>query len=352
MSKTDTKTEATAGPRTGAALNQATRPYAQEDRAKSWRLLIEALVVFAAALVGVAVAPWWPLQLALSLFAGLVAIRLFIFYHDHLHGAIFADSKAGSAIFSVIGFYTLAVRSVWRETHNYHHKNNAKLIGSAIGSFPVLTVGMWRGLDEKSRRTYKIVRHPLTIFFGYFTVFLIGMTMSPFRRDMKKHWGGPAAVIIHFGLFAIAGAALGWLTAFFLVILPLIVALGLGSYLFYAQHNFPAMNLKDRRNWDYTHAALRSSSYFVMNPVMHWFTGNIGYHHVHHLNHRVPFYRLPEAMAAIPELQDPGTTTWRPADVAACLRLAIWDNDAERMLTWDELSAMDIPARGATPAAG
>ena len=323
--------------RTGAELNVATKPFTVEDRAKSWRLLTEVLVLIVGSLVGIAVTPWWPVQLGLAVFVALLNVRLFIFFHDYLHSAIFVDSKAAGAIFSVTGFYMLAVRSVWRETHNYHHKNNAKLIGSAIGSFPVLTIGMWRSIDPGKRRLYRILRHPLTIFFGYFTVFLIGMTISPFRRDAKKHWGGPVAMLVHFALFALAGVTLGWLTAFFLVPLPLIISLGAGSYLFFAQHNFPDIKLRDRRAWDYTFAALNSSSYFKMNKVMHWFTGNIGYHHVHHLNHRIPFYRLPEAMAALPELQSPGTTSWRLKDVVSNLQLAVWDPEQGRMLTWSEV---------------
>jgi omega-6 fatty acid desaturase (delta-12 desaturase) len=133
---------------------------------------------------------------------------------------------------------------------------------------------------------------------------------------------------------------LGPINALCLLVIPLAVTHGMGTYLFYAQHNFPDMNLKSRREWDYTHAALRSSSMFDMPPLMHWLTGNIGYHHVHHLNHRIPFYRLPEAMASVPELQNPGRTSWRLRDVKACLDLAVWDPDRGRMLTYAELGPL------------
>lgn len=334
--------------RTGSDLNIAVKPFQEEDRTKSWRLLGVTLLALLATLAGVVLIPAWPAKLALGVLAGLLQIRLFIFYHDYLHGAIFHDSRAASAIFSAVGFYMLAVRSVWRETHNYHHKNNAKLIGSAIGSFPVVTVGMWNSMSPTQRRLYRILRHPATIFSGYLTVFLIGMTLSPFRRDPKAHWGGPVAVLLHVAMLVGVAAAFGWLTALCLIALPSAVALGLGSYLFFAQHNFPDMKLKDRRSWDYTFAALKSSSMFEMSPLLHWFTGNIGYHHIHHLNHRIPFYRLPEAMAAIPELQAPGRTSWRLADVAACLRLAVWDPERDRMLTYEEL---DRPVAEAAVAA-
>ena len=187
------------------------------------------------------------------------------------------------------------------------------------------------------RRLYRFIRHPLSIFGGYFTVFLIGMTFSPFKREPKRHWMGPVSVAIHFGMFVLFGLLLDWFTAFCLIVFPSFLALGLGSYLFFVQHNFPAMQLRDRRTWDYTFAALRSSSMFDMSPIMHWFTGNIGYHHIHHLNHRIPFYRLPEAMAALPELQEPGRTSWAPRDMAACLNLAVWDPEQQRMLTWKEV---------------
>ena len=114
--------------------------------------------------------------------------------------------------------------------------------------------------------------------------------------------------------------------------LPLMIACTLGAYLFYAQHNFPNMHVQPRESWSYARAALESSSYMEMGPVMRFFTGNIGYHHVHHLNPVIPFYRLPEAMAAIPELQSPGRTSLRPRDIAVCLRLKLWDPETDHMV--------------------
>ena len=115
-------------------------------------------------------------------------------------------------------------------------------------------------------------------------------------------------------------------------LLPLNVAFVTGAYLFYAQHNFEDVKLRGRHEWEFTRAALESSSYMPMGPAMRWFTANIGYHHVHHLNSRIPFYRLPEAMAAIPELQHPGETRLRPRDILACLALKLWDADAQQMV--------------------
>ncbi len=329
--------------RTGAELIKASKPFATEDRGKTWRLLLTTFAVMGALGAGIIAAPWVSMKVVLSVILGLVNVRLFIFWHDHVHSAILRDSPIGRRVMSLVGFYFMAVRSVWRDSHNYHHKNNAKLIGSSIGSYPVVTLGMWRGMSPKQRFFYAAARHPLTIFFGYFTVFMIGMGISPFRRDPKTNWGAPVSLALHFAALGLLTWLLGWQAALFLLALPMFVACGSGSYLFYAQHNFPDIDLKNRRKWDYTHAALESSSMFDMNPLMHWLTGNIGFHHAHHLNSQIPFYRLPEAMAAMPELQSPGRTTWRLSDVLACLRLDVWDQDAARMVSLRDADVNESP---------
>ena len=163
--------------RTGAALVRASKVYATEDIGKTWRLFIVTVAVQVALATATILAPWWPLKLVASTIMGLVIVRLFIFYHDYMHGAIFRKSTAGKWCMYAVGLYTLAAPSVWKETHNYHHQNNAKLLGSAIGSYPLVTVGIWKAMKPKQRAMYAFVRHPLTILFGYFTAFFLGMCM-------------------------------------------------------------------------------------------------------------------------------------------------------------------------------
>jgi omega-6 fatty acid desaturase (delta-12 desaturase) len=116
------------------------------------------------------------------------------------------------------------------------------------------------------------------------------------------------------------------------LLVPMSIAGALGSYLFYAQHNFPGVTFKDKAGWTYEGAALESSSYLRTNPIMAWFTANIGYHHIHHLNHRIPFYRLPKVYREIPELQTAKTTTLSPIDIFRCLRLKVWCVESQRMV--------------------
>jgi omega-6 fatty acid desaturase (delta-12 desaturase) len=124
----------------------------------------------------------------------------------------------------------------------------------------------------------------------------------------------------------------GWPALLLTLVLPLFIASAIGSYLFYAQHNFPTVSFRDNSCWAYDSAALESSSFMRTGPVAGWFTANIGYHHVHHLNARIPFYRLPEVVAALPELQAPKTTSLHLGEILRCLRLKVWDGTAQRMV--------------------
>ena len=321
---------------------RATKPYAQEDRAKTWRLLFVSYAVFATGELVAAFAPLLALRLLGTVVAGLTIVRLFIFFHDWLHGAIFENSRAGAFAMHLIGWGVLSPAPVWQQTHDYHHRNNAKMLGAAIGSYPTVTVAMWKEMNPSQKRWYIFARNPLTMAFGYVTVFVGGMCVAAFLREPRTHWQGPAALVAHIAMLAGVTFVFGPLTALLTVVLPLTIACGVGSYLFYAQHNFPACVLRSREAWNYHQAALQASSMFDMPPILHWFTGNIGYHHVHHLNHQIPFYRLPEVMAAFPELQSPGRTSWAWSDVRECLSLKLWDPEQSRLVGWNGKAAQKV----------
>ena len=333
-------------PRTGKALIDATRSYDWEYRAKSWWVLSSTLALLGVSTVGAVVVPSLPIRLGCAIASGLLLVRMFIVFHDFMHGAILRDSPVARAILYTYGTLVMTPPRVWRETHNYHHAHTAQLVGSHIGSYAMVTPRIWAAMSPRARLHYRVVRHPLTILFGYFTIFMLGMCAVPFIRAPKKNWQAGLALwvnaLLTFGLVYFFGFA----TFFFGYGLPLFVATAAGSYLFYAQHNFPDVRVQPRETWSYTQAALESSSFMEMGMLMHWFTGNIGYHHVHHLNPSIPFYRLPEAMAAIPELQHPARTSLAPREIIRCLRLKMWDPDRGEMIAYPSttLDLEDHPA--------
>ena len=317
----------------------STRPFAVEDRRASFRYLGTTLLALSAAIALAVRLPWWPLKCGASVLAGLLTVRMFILYHDHLHGALLRSSAVGRAVLYAYGMLVLVPPRVWRETHNYHHAHTAKLVGSHVGSYATVNLAIWGRMPRPARLLYRVQRHPLTILFGYVTIFMYGTCLSSFLRSPRKYWSSGFALVLQAALMALVLITVGVRAYVFGMLVPLLVACALGAYLFYAQHNYPGMHIQPRESWSFTRAALESSSYMPLGPVMRWFTGNIGYHHVHHMNPSIPFYRLPEAMAAIPALQRPRRTTLRVRDVWATFRQNIWDEHEGRMITYAEANA-------------
>ena len=322
------------GVRSDKELLNATRYFAQELRAQSWWYVASTSLILISMLVITVLAPWWPMRLIFSILSGLVVVRGFILFHDYMHGAILRDSRFAKAIFYCYGALLLTPPSSWRESHNYHHRNVGKLAISNIGSFPILTTNEWKKASFSERLKYRVGRHPLTIASAYLSVFLFNICLASFFRNPRKHWGSAIVLMIHLVVIFLVWLSFGLQILLFACILPLWIASALGAYLFYTQHNFPGMRVLNEDEWTYHEAALQTSSYMKFGAVMRWFTGNIGYHHVHHINSSIPFYRLPETMAAIPELQNPKITSLHPRDILACLRLKLWDPSKQRMVSY------------------
>ncbi|MFT3884063.1 MAG: fatty acid desaturase [Flavobacteriales bacterium] len=323
----------------GKDLILATRRFAQESRARSWWHVIITIVVLGAAYTGVFLPVSIYAKAACSLLVALTLGRMFVIYHDFLHRSILEHSKTAKGIFTVFGWYMLAPVSIWERSHNYHHAHNCKLYTSSIGSYPVVTKEKYLSSPKSERLMYMFVRHPITIGLGYFFMFLYGMCIRSLVNNTGKHWDSIVAMVFHFAVGAGIWLLAGFTGFVFGFLAPFLVVLSLGAYLFYAQHNFPGVTYAEKDGWTYHDAALSSSSHMKMSPVMRWFLANIGYHHIHHLNPRIPFYRLPEVYKAVPELQQATTTTLLPWDVVRCLRLKVWDPVQRRMITRREIYA-------------
>ncbi len=325
----------------GKELILATRPYAQEIRNKSWFVALSTLGLLVGLTTVILVSPVLPVQILCSIMLGLVIVRMFIIYHDYMHQSILQHSGFANFIMTAFGLYILAPKSIWKRSHNYHHDHNSKLFSASIGSYPIATKSKFLKMSTSERRTYLAIRHPLTIMFGYITMFILGMCTSSFVSSPRRHWDSLVALVLHFIATVLVIVFLGWQAWFLAIFFPFLLATAIGSYLFYAQHNFPGVIFQENADWAYEKAALESSSYMVMNPFMSWVTGNIGYHHIHHLNSRIPFYRLPEAMANLPELQGASRTSLKFRDIRNCLRLKIWDPERNQMIPLRDLHAAD-----------
>ena len=184
------------GRRSPKELLAASKPFQEERRGRSWFHFVETWLVFGAlmAVLSGALAPLHPalgalwLRVPLAVFEGLVVVRPFILYHDYMNLAYLRGSSVAKWIFYAYGVYVMTPPNAWWQSHNYHHAHTAKIVGSHVGSYLMVTTDMWAKISPKERSQYKTLRHPALIFFAYFTVFAIGMCWSPFRRNPQKNW--------------------------------------------------------------------------------------------------------------------------------------------------------------------
>lgn len=319
-------------------LFKATLPFGVESVKTSWWVVSSTFLLLLASLAGAALASAWPLRLLFSIASALLMVRAFITYHDYMHNAILSRSRLARWLFRLYAVLALTPPRSWKNSHNDHHGHVGQIDAAAAGAFATMTTDMWRDASFVERFAYRVERHPLTILAGYFTIFFLSVTLLPLLRNPARHWDSLLVLVGHSALIAALWIFGGFDTAFFVVLLPMTIASMIGSYLFFAQHSFENMRVLPAETWTARRAAMESSSYLQLNGVMRWITGNIGYHHIHHLNVRIPFYRLPEAMEAIPALQSPVTITLSLKDIRACFRCCLWDDGLQRMVTYREFA--------------
>ena len=320
--------------RTHHQLVAATRPFAKEAKGTSWFHLLSTFGVLTACLVAAALLPGaW--RLVGSVSASLVMVRAFILFHDHMHGALLRNSRLARGFIRLYGCLVLTPPSAWKLTHDLHHANVGRLESSHIGGYRLLSVDAWESLSPLGRFVYRLQRSPAVILLAYPVVFLSSITIYYLVLDPRRHWDAALGLVLHVASITAMWLSAGWQGAFFVVLLPMCLAGLYGGYLFYAQHNFAHARVV-REGSSVVEGALANSSYLRMGPVLNWVTGNIGYHHVHHVNAAIPFYALPKAMSAIAELREVEAITLHPRDVLGGLRLKLWDAKAAKMVGFSD----------------
>lgn len=275
--------------------------------------------------------------LLLAVPAGALLFRLFMIQHDCGHGAFFRGRAANDWTGRVLGILTLTPYECWRRSHAVHHASSGNLDARGTGDLDTLTVAEFRALGFVRRLLYRLYRHPIVLFgIGPAYQFLLRHRL-PFGMAGKGWRRWLSAMGTNAGIAAIAGAliwAMG-LKLFLLVHLPItLVAASLGVWFFYVQHQFEHTHWDRGEDWCFHSSALQGSSHYQLPPILRWFSANIGVHHVHHLASRIPFYRLPEVLRAVPVLA--GFSKMTIGQSFAGVRLALWDEDKRRLVSFAE----------------
>ena len=275
------------------------------------------------------------LALALAIPAAAFQVRLFMIQHDCGHGAFFKTRAANDWVGRVIGVITLTPYDVWRRVHAIHHATSGDLDRRGIGAVDTLTVCEYHSLSRWGRLMYQLYRHPLVMFgVGPAYLFFLQYRLPVgLMRGGWQPWASSMATNLGIALIA---ATLGWfigIKAFLLVHFPIMLfAATAGVWLFYVQHQFEHTAWEHHGEWDLHETALYGSSHYDLPALLHWFTANIGMHHVHHLCSRIPYYQLPRVLRDHPELRAVGRLSL--LDSFACVRLVLWDETQRRLVSF------------------
>jgi len=284
---------------------------------------------------------WLTLLLAIPT-AGLF-MRSFIIFHDCGHGSFFKSQTANDVVGIITGILAFTPYYQWKHDHAIHHATAGNLDRRGVGDVQTLTVNEYSDLPWRKKFGYRMMRNPLIMFtLGAFLVFSVGHRFS-------RKWSGPrerrSVVWTNLALAAIiTGLCLliGWKEYLLVQVPVLFIATSTGVWLFYVQHNFDGTYWEHQDKWDFFKAGLNGSSFYDLPGILRWFSGNIGYHHIHHLSPRIPNYKLQKCH------EENAVFQVKPLTILASLRslrFRFWDEESRQMVGYEALksSRKDIP---------
>jgi acyl-lipid omega-6 desaturase (Delta-12 desaturase) len=334
-----------------ADLRSAVKPYEKPILSVSLFQLVSSVGLF----IGASALMYWSLQLSylvtlsLAIPTGALLVRVFIIQHDCGHGSFFVSRRANNVVGSLCSVLTLTPYTNWRRQHAGHHAtwNNLdkRYSGSDIYSV-CLTVAEYRALTLRQRFFHRLLRHPLISHIVLPPLVFLILYRVPF--DTPKNWARERrAVYLHDVAIVAAvctlGITVGFVPALMVQVPVILVTSIIGVWLFAIQHRFDDSRWARQTQWDFTSAALDGSSYLKLPRILQWCTGNIGFHHIHHLAPRIPNYRLESCYRDIEALRGPSKLSLRSAFM--CIRLALWDEERQCLVRFKDVSRQTALAR-------
>ncbi|MCM2286163.1 MAG: fatty acid desaturase [Desulfobacula sp.] len=266
----------------------------------------------------------------LSVPAGFFLVRIFILFHDCVHGCFFKSKRINTGLGYLLGVLAFTSFEDWRFCHLRHHAKYANLDTRGFGDIWTLTREEYETSTKSAKLMYRLYRNPFVLIgLGALFNFLLHNRLPSRKVKHKERMGVVLTNLLIIAIFLAASRAIGWRT-YVLIQMPVLwVAGAAGIWLFYVQHQFEGGYWARNGAWDPLRAAMEGSSFYQLPHVLRWFSGNIGYHHVHHLNPNIPNYFLKYCYDNVPELQQKEPLTLIKS--LSCIRMKLWDEKGQKM---------------------
>ena len=281
---------------------------------------------------------YW-LTVPLVILAGAFLVRVFIIFHDCGHGSFFKSAKANDILGFITGVLTLTPYYQWRWEHALHHGTAGDLDRRGTGDLWTLTVQEYLDASRWKRFAYRLARNPVVLFaIAPLFVFLVKHRFSSAKAGRRERYSVYWTNLALFGMAVGMSVVFGLETYLIIQIAVMLIAGSAGMWLFYVQHQFEGVYWERRGSWDYTAAALQGSSFYKLPKVLQWFSGNIGFHHIHHLSPRIPNYHLEKCHKAEPLFQSVPPVTLFSSFKSLTFRL--WDEQRRKLVGYGRLRAV------------
>ena len=285
---------------------------------------------------------WWSLRVSwwvtvpLAVLAGGLMVRVFIIFHDCGHGSFFKSRLANDIVGFIGGVFTFTPYYHWRWVHALHHGTSSNLHRRGTGDIWTMTAQEYLEASGWRRFAYRIARNPIVLFvIAPFFLFVFRQRFpSPNASQRERHsvWWMNLAIL---GMVVGMCWVFGWKEYVLIQSIVWIVAGAVGVWLFYVQHQFEDAYWERAEEWDYTMAALQGSSYYKLPRILQWFSGNIGFHHIHHLSPRIPNYNLERCHNSHPLFASVKPVTLMKSFKALAFRL--WDEQRRKLIGFGDL---------------
>lgn len=280
---------------------------------------------------------YW-ITLLLAIVNGFFLGRIFIIQHDCGHQSFFGDKQLNNIVGWFCSFFSSIPYNYWARVHNYHHGHTGQLEHRSIGDINFLTVNEYRELPPLKKFSYRAFRNPIVLFFIVPTIYLVWQVRIKgvnFKGWRSTYISKDINTILLVLVFILLGVWLGW-DNFLKVHIPIVYCFATFSFwFFYIQHQHESTYMQWTKNWDYLLAAMKGATFYNLPKLFHWLTGNIGYHHIHHLSSKIPNYNLQKCAKENPILQK-YVLKLSFLESLKMIYNKLWDEEQQRMISFRE----------------